>query len=160
MVYGLFVFYLILGISSITLLSILGLIYFHYYKLVTCLKLLIFHSSVFTTFIFLLIASVSGHLIYFSNIVDIIDCLNNTPHTQTINFLYLIHLDLALNLDLANRATKIGGHRLGVRDVTLDDTFTILEHDVLSHQHVSYLRGCFYVFSFYLYARGYFDGRP
>jgi hypothetical protein len=88
------------------------------------LKFLIFHSSVFTTFFFLLIPNVSGHLIYFSNIVDIIDCLNNTPHTQTINLLYLIHLDLALNLDLANQATKIRAHRLGVRDVTLDDTFT------------------------------------
>jgi hypothetical protein len=123
-------------------------------------KFLIFHLSVFTTFVFLLIRNVSGHLIYFSSIVDIIDCLNNTPHTQTINLLYLIHLDLALNLDLANQATKIRAHRLGVRDVTLDDTFTLLEHDVLSHQHVSYLRGCFDVFSFYLYVRGYFDGRP
>jgi hypothetical protein len=89
------------------------------------LKYLIFHSSVFTTFIFLLIASVSGHLIYFSRIVNIIDCLNNTPHTQTIDLLYLIHLGLTLKLDLANQATKIGAHRLGVRDVTLDDTFTL-----------------------------------
>jgi hypothetical protein len=76
------------------------------------MKYLIFHSRVFTNFIFLLIASVLGHLIYFSIIVNIIDCLNNTPHTCTINLLCLIHLDPTLNLDLANQATKIGGRRL------------------------------------------------
>jgi hypothetical protein len=77
------------------------------------LKYLIFHSRVFTTFIFLLIASVLGHLIYFYSIVNIIDCLNNNPHTCTINLLYLIHLDPTLKLDLDNQATKIGAVDLG-----------------------------------------------
>jgi len=98
------------------------------------LKYLIFHSRVFTTFIFLLIASVLGHLIYFSSIVNIFDCLNNTPHTCTINLLCLIHLDPALKLDLDNQETKIGGRILGLRDVTLDDNFTLLEQDAIAFQ--------------------------
>jgi hypothetical protein len=74
------------------------------------LKYLIFHTSFIGAFIFLLIASVSRHLIYFLSLINIIDYLSNTPHTCTINLLYLIHPNLAL--DLVNQGTKIGGRRL------------------------------------------------
>jgi hypothetical protein len=76
------------------------------------LKYVIYHSSLFTAFIFLLIASVLGHLIYFLGLINIIDCLISTPHTCTIKFLYLIHPNLAL--DLVNQVTKIGDHRLAL----------------------------------------------
>ena len=50
--------------------------------------------------------------IYPLSLINIIDCLTNTPHTRTINVLYLIHPNLAL--DLVNQATKIGGRRLAL----------------------------------------------
>jgi hypothetical protein len=73
------------------------------------LKYLVFLASLFTTFIFILIDSVLGHLIYFSSSTNIIDCPRHTPHTRTFNLLCLIYFDLTLNLDLSYQATKIGG---------------------------------------------------
>jgi hypothetical protein len=100
--------------SSITSLLILGLIYYCCYKLVTCLSILSFIQVYLQLSFFLLIDSISGHLIYFYSLLNIIDCLNNTPHTRTINLLCLIHLDLSLNFYLANQATMIGGRILAL----------------------------------------------
>jgi hypothetical protein len=98
--------------SSITSLLILGLICYCCYKLVTCLSILSFIQVYLQLSFFLLTDSISGHLIYFYILLNIIDCLNNTPHTRTINFLCLIHLDLSLNFYLANQANMIGGRIL------------------------------------------------
>jgi hypothetical protein len=78
------------------------------------MKYLIINSSFFTTLIFILIARVSRNLSYFSRLINMIDCVNNTPHPCIIHLLCLIHLDLALNLELANQVTKIGGHRFSL----------------------------------------------
>jgi hypothetical protein len=59
-----------------------------------------------------LVTQVLGHLINYFSLINIIDCLTNTPHTRTINLLYLIYLNLSL--DLVNQATKIGGCRLAL----------------------------------------------
>jgi hypothetical protein len=59
-------------------------------------KHLVFRCKFISGFIFLLVASVLGHLIHFLSLDNIFNCLNNTLHTHIFNYLILLTLTLPL----------------------------------------------------------------